>query len=183
VAIDDQTVDQLKSPPGFFLRMLELPAGSLSGPGDYATITIASDPAASDVAIEQFDAQQEGQIVFGFAEGWHEREYNPTTGKLWRWTSERAVLRVRAEGHALSLHMDGELACFRHEKKTFNADEVSGHLLQSTAVMSINWPAWIAAMDDPARSKIVGKIAFAQMPSARRKGVAELGSWLLAARV
>lgn len=61
----------------------------------------------------------------------------------------------------------------------FNADEVSGHLLQSTAVMSINWPAWIAAMDDPARSKIVGKIAFAQMPSARRKGVAELGSWLL----
>ena len=61
----------------------------------------------------------------------------------------------------------------------FNADEVSGHLLQSTAVMSINWPAWIAAMDDPTRSKIVGKIAFAQMPSARRKGVAELGSWLL----
>jgi multiple sugar transport system substrate-binding protein len=61
----------------------------------------------------------------------------------------------------------------------FNADEVSGHLLQSTAVMSINWPAWITAMDDPARSKIVGKIAFAQMPSARRKGVAELGSWLL----
>jgi multiple sugar transport system substrate-binding protein len=61
----------------------------------------------------------------------------------------------------------------------FNADEVSGHLLQSTAVMSINWPAWIAAMDDPARSKVPGKIAFAQMPSARRTGVAELGSWLL----
>jgi multiple sugar transport system substrate-binding protein len=61
----------------------------------------------------------------------------------------------------------------------FNADEVSGHLLQSTAVMSINWPAWIAAMDDPARSKVVGKIAFTQVPSARRKGVAELGAWLL----
>jgi len=61
----------------------------------------------------------------------------------------------------------------------FNADEVSGHLLQSTAIMSINWPAWIAAMDDPARSKVVGKIAFAQVPSARQKGVAELGSWLL----
>jgi multiple sugar transport system substrate-binding protein len=61
----------------------------------------------------------------------------------------------------------------------FNADEVSGHLLQSTAVMSINWPAWIAAMDDQARSKIPGKIAFAQRPSARRKGVAELGAWLL----
>jgi multiple sugar transport system substrate-binding protein len=62
----------------------------------------------------------------------------------------------------------------------FNADEVSAHLLQSTAAMSINWPAWIAAMDDPARSRVVGRIAFTQVPSARRKGVAELGAWLLA---
>jgi len=62
----------------------------------------------------------------------------------------------------------------------FNADEVSAHLLQGTAAMSINWPAWIAAMDDPLKSKISGKIEFAQMPSARLPGVAELGSWLLA---
>ena len=62
----------------------------------------------------------------------------------------------------------------------FNADEVSAHLLQSTAAMSINWPAWIAAMDDPGRSKVVGEIAFAPMPSARHQGVAELGAWLLA---
>jgi multiple sugar transport system substrate-binding protein len=62
----------------------------------------------------------------------------------------------------------------------FNADEVSAHLLQGTAAMSINWPSWIAAMDDPSKSKIPGKIEFAQMPSARLPGVAELGSWLLA---
>jgi multiple sugar transport system substrate-binding protein len=62
----------------------------------------------------------------------------------------------------------------------FNADEVSAHLLQGTAAMSINWPSWIAAMDDPLKSKIPGKIEFAQMPSARLPGVAELGSWLLA---
>jgi len=62
----------------------------------------------------------------------------------------------------------------------FNADEVSAHLLQGTAAMSINWPAWIAAMDDPLKSKVPGKIEFAQMPSARLPGVAELGSWLLA---
>jgi len=61
----------------------------------------------------------------------------------------------------------------------FNADEVSAHLLQSTAAMSINWPAWIAAMDDPAKSKVVGKIAFAPMPSGRAPGVGELGSWLV----
>ena len=35
----------------------------------------------------------------------------------------------------------------------FNADEVSAHLLQGTAAMSINWPAWIAAMDDPRNPK------------------------------
>ena len=62
----------------------------------------------------------------------------------------------------------------------FNADEVSAHLLQGTAAMSINWPAWIAAMDDPLKSKVPGKIEFSQMPSARLPGVAELGSWLLA---
>lgn len=61
----------------------------------------------------------------------------------------------------------------------FNADEVSAHLLQSTAAMSINWPAWIAAMDDPAKSKVVDKIEFAPMPSEKRKGVAGLGAWLL----
>jgi len=62
----------------------------------------------------------------------------------------------------------------------FNADEVSAHLLQSTAVMSINWPAWIGAMDDPAKSKVVGKIGFIPMPAERQKGVGELGSWLVA---
>jgi multiple sugar transport system substrate-binding protein len=62
----------------------------------------------------------------------------------------------------------------------FNADEVSAHLLQSTAVMSINWPAWIGAMDDPAKSKVVGKIGFTTMPGEKKKGVGELGSWLIA---
>jgi multiple sugar transport system substrate-binding protein len=62
----------------------------------------------------------------------------------------------------------------------FNADEVSAHLLQGTAAMSINWPAWIAAMDDPSKSKVPGKIEFAPMPSARSPGVAELGAWLVA---
>ncbi len=62
----------------------------------------------------------------------------------------------------------------------FNADEVSAHLLQSTAVMSINWPAWIGAMDDPAKSKVVGKIEFTTMPGEKDKGVGELGAWLVA---
>jgi multiple sugar transport system substrate-binding protein len=61
----------------------------------------------------------------------------------------------------------------------FNADEVSAHLLQGTAGMSINWPAWIAAMDDPAKSKVEGKIGFMPIPGERAAGVGELGAWLI----
>jgi len=65
----------------------------------------------------------------------------------------------------------------------FNADEVSAHLLQSSAAMSINWPAWIAPMDDPSKSKVVGKIGFLPMPGERSPGVGELGTWLVAVPV
>ena len=30
---------------------------------------------------------------------------------------------------------------------SFNADEVGAHLLQGTAAMSINWPAWISSFE------------------------------------
>ncbi|HEX8747669.1 MAG TPA: ABC transporter substrate-binding protein [Pyrinomonadaceae bacterium] len=63
---------------------------------------------------------------------------------------------------------------------SFNADEVSAHLLQGTAAMSINWPAWIAAFSDPAKSKVIGKIGFTTMPGAKKSGQAEIGNWLIA---
>lgn len=62
---------------------------------------------------------------------------------------------------------------------SFNADEVSAHLLQGTAAMSINWPAWISAFNDPAKSKVIDKMAFALMPGARNQGGAEIGNWLI----
>jgi multiple sugar transport system substrate-binding protein len=63
---------------------------------------------------------------------------------------------------------------------SFNADEVSAHLLQGTAAMSINWPAWIAAFSDPSKSKVIGKMAFTTMPGALKPGQAEIGNWLIA---
>jgi multiple sugar transport system substrate-binding protein len=63
---------------------------------------------------------------------------------------------------------------------SFNADEVSAHLLQGTAAMSINWPAWISAFSDPKRSKVIGKIGFATLPGAAKPGQAEIGNWLIA---
>jgi len=63
---------------------------------------------------------------------------------------------------------------------SFNADEVSAHLLQSTAAMSINWPAWISAFSNPAKSKVIGKIEFTTLPGATKPGQAEIGNWLIA---
>jgi multiple sugar transport system substrate-binding protein len=63
---------------------------------------------------------------------------------------------------------------------SFNADEVSAHLLQGTAAMSINWPAWISAFSDPKRSKVIGKIEYATLPYLTKPGQAEIGNWLIA---
>jgi multiple sugar transport system substrate-binding protein len=63
---------------------------------------------------------------------------------------------------------------------SFNASEVSAHLLQGTAAMSINWPAWISAFDDPAKSKVTGKMGFGVMPGEKAEGRAEIGNWLIA---
>jgi multiple sugar transport system substrate-binding protein len=63
---------------------------------------------------------------------------------------------------------------------SFNADEVGAHLLQGTAAMSINWPAWIKSFGDPAKSKVIGKMEFTTLPGAQKPGQAEIGNWLIA---
>ena len=67
----------------------------------------------SDVAIEQFDAQSADHVVFGFGDGWNEAEFSEAAG-LWRWTSDRAVLRVHAAGRSLTLTLRGEPPIVSH---------------------------------------------------------------------
>jgi hypothetical protein len=107
VTLDGRQIDSASIAPGFFLRMQALPSGALDGPGDYAMLTIAAD--TDLIAIEQFDAAPASEIVFGFGEGWHELEYSPRTGRMWRWSSDRAVVRVRARGRSLMLKLAGEV--------------------------------------------------------------------------
>jgi multiple sugar transport system substrate-binding protein len=57
---------------------------------------------------------------------------------------------------------------------------VGAHLLQGTAAMSINWPAWISSFSDPAKSRVIGQIEFALLPAAKNPGRAEIGNWLIA---
>ena len=63
---------------------------------------------------------------------------------------------------------------------SFNADDVGAHLLQGTAAMSINWPAWISSFSDPSKSKVIGKMEFTTLPGAKKPGQAEIGNWLVA---
>ncbi len=99
--------------PGFFLKIEPLPSGTLEGSGTFARLTIAADTEVSGapvpaVAIEQFDLQDEGELVYGFDAGWHEPEYNAKTGRLWRWSSDRADLAVHAGGGDMVLRLSGE---------------------------------------------------------------------------
>jgi hypothetical protein len=44
---------------------------------------------------------------YGFAEGWNEHEYDPSTGELWRWTSDRSAIRGGGRGRPLAIRIRG----------------------------------------------------------------------------
>ena len=81
--------------PGFFLRTVDLPAGRLSGSGRHCRVqsTAVSGAASIPTAIEQFDLQSSGALMWGYGDGWHEAEFNQTLG-VWRWASDRSTLRI-----------------------------------------------------------------------------------------
>jgi len=94
-----------------FLRFLDIPGG-LAGSG-YGLLTVSSRSAAGDsrrapVGVRQFDIQPADRIVYGFAEGWHEEELDPMTGRRWRWTSERSVVRIKGATGAVRITVKGE---------------------------------------------------------------------------
>jgi hypothetical protein len=105
VALEGRDVEDLVVVPGFFLEIT--PGSRLMETSGYAELTVESD--SPQVAIEQFDAQPAGRVVYGFGDGWNELEYNPTTGELWRWSTDRSAIRVRSEGHSIALALRGEI--------------------------------------------------------------------------
>jgi hypothetical protein len=147
VALDGRILDSItvKPAPGFFLRLFALPAGSLDGEGRYARVTIQAAPAAAGgqavrAAIEQFDLQDERQVVHGYDEGWHELEYNPITGRLWRWSSESAKVRIHSAGRDVRLRVTGELSSkdfSRPSLVTIRAGAVTLGTQEASAAFSI----------------------------------------------
>jgi hypothetical protein len=103
LTIDDMVIEQWTLNPASdpnLLRFIDLPGGLPAGTGDFAHLSISARSATPgrptpDVAVRQFDMQSADTLIYGFGEGWHEAEYEPATGRHWRWTSERSVLRVK----------------------------------------------------------------------------------------
>ena len=80
------------APPGFFLKIFDIPAGRLAGVGPWSTVSVHSTSSEIPTAIEQFDLQDEQATMWGYGEGWQEAEYSMALG-VWRWTSDGATLR------------------------------------------------------------------------------------------
>jgi len=105
VTLPGAPVESFPVAPGFFMRLINLPAGALQGSSAYVPLEVTSDGA---VSLEQFDAQPPGVPMFGYGAGWQEPEYNPDTGRSWRWVGERSDLWVRPVGRFLTLRINGE---------------------------------------------------------------------------
>jgi hypothetical protein len=115
VRLDGREIDAWTASPAsqFFLRFTDLPAGALAGSGRWLHLTVEARRTdngqyAAQGAIEQFNLQNDAVPMVGFDKGWHELELNTPTGMLWRWTSERADLRIQPVGRDVVLEVTGE---------------------------------------------------------------------------
>jgi hypothetical protein len=115
VSIDGRFVRawRARPKPGFFLELWTLEPGALLGEGRFAELTITAEAADGtkrpiEADVEQFDVQPSAGLVYGFDGGWHEHEYAPRTGRLWRWTSRRAAVRIHSAGRAVRCLIRGE---------------------------------------------------------------------------
>jgi hypothetical protein len=98
--------------PGFFFRIVQVPAGTFASSDGYLPLEVSSAAAGANreipVSLEQFDLQGAGVPMIGVAEGWQEPEYSPQTSRAWRWTTERSALWVRPVGRDVRLVLEGE---------------------------------------------------------------------------
>jgi hypothetical protein len=104
VSVAGRILDRWRAGPSLqtFLRPIDLPGGIPAPEAGYAMVTISARPAVASarplapVAIRQFDVQPVARAIVGYGEGWHDEEYDAGSGTRWRWTSDRAVVHVRA---------------------------------------------------------------------------------------
>lgn len=139
----DEWVASAASP--FFLRLASLPAGTLDREERWAWLTVEARQTDTGEysplgAIEQFDLQDEGNLMVGYGAGWHELELAPATGVLWRWAGLRAELNIPPVGKDLNLQIVGEVPADQFESPS-NVVVRAGdrELLKTTASGHFAW--------------------------------------------
>ena len=105
LTLNGTPLTSFQAPPGFFLRVLTLPAGALAAAASYLPLQVAS---TGEISLQQFDAQGPEVPMVGLDAGWQEPEFNAGEGQSWRWMSEQADLWVRPIGRAVTLRLAGE---------------------------------------------------------------------------
>jgi hypothetical protein len=113
ISLNGAPLDAFEVKPGFFFRLIALPAGALAAGKAYIPLDVVSKAAdgsnrAIPVGLEQFDLQSPGTPMLGVDDGWYEPEYNPRTARSWRWIGEKATLWVRPVGRDVTLTLSGE---------------------------------------------------------------------------
>lgn len=143
LAIDGAPFQQWETAPGFFLHVFDLPPGRLSGDGPFAAVTVQSTAAAGGApiptAIEQFDVQDAGDFMWAYDRGWLEAEFSPALG-VWRWTSDRATLRIvgPAQNLRITLWIESPLRYF-DEAPRVRASAAGRELAAATLSASREW--------------------------------------------
>jgi hypothetical protein len=95
------------------LQWVDLPGGVPEGGGAYSLLTVrvtSADPnqPAPAVGLEQFDLAPADDVIHALGAGWFEPEEDPKTGRLWHWTTDRAVIVAAGGNGDLRLTLAGE---------------------------------------------------------------------------
>jgi Protein of unknown function (DUF2723) len=109
--VNGRPLGNISVSPGFFFNLMKIPGGMLASSDGYVALEVAAEAPGDrqvPVALEQFDLQTDGIPMIGVEQGWQEPEYNPSTARAWRWTTERAMLWVRPVGRDVTLVLEGE---------------------------------------------------------------------------
>ena len=100
--------------PGFFLRLLTLPAGRCRAPARFAYAAGGGPecrrqpPARGRRPSSSSTSSRLRPSSSAFDTGWHEPELQPEHGSPWRWSSASATTRVHHAGQDLMVTIDGE---------------------------------------------------------------------------
>jgi hypothetical protein len=149
VSIDGAPFQQWDAAPGFFLHVFDVPAGRLAGDGAFATLTVQSTPVSGrapiPTAIEQFDLQDADRLMWAYDGGWQEAEYSPALG-VWRWTTDRATIRVigAPQPIRLTLSIESPLRYFDEPplvRASAGGRELAATTLSATQEWSFDVPA------------------------------------------